>query len=152
MIQLPDVEQLMVQALLGMSELSDFGGRIYTVVPKRRTFPLARISRFGGDPLWEGDPYWADHPNVQCDVWASSGGTVEAQGLGETLRACVAQRLPGSWPEGVVSSVKVTALIQTPDPTFDPPKPRYRFTATLIVHPAVTGRELAGVTGGKEKS
>jgi hypothetical protein len=133
-ILLPDVEKLVIDALRPMTELSALGGRIYSVTPKQRTYPLARVARFGGDPLWGGEPYWIDGPSLQFDVWAQ-GGTVEAHDLAEQLRACVAQLLPGSWPLGVIASVKVTSLVQSSDTDFDPPKPRYRFTATLLVHP-----------------
>ena len=131
---MPDAEQLVVNALRGMGELAALGGRIYTVTPKARTFPMARVTRFGGDPLWNGQPYWVDQPALQCDVWAN-GGYVEAYGIAEQMRACLAQLLIGAWPEGVVDHVKTTALVASGDTDFDPPKPRYRFTATLLTHP-----------------
>jgi hypothetical protein len=133
-VLLPDSEALVINALRAMPELSALGGRIYSVMPKSRTFPLARINRFGGDPLHEGHPYWLDQATLQLDVWAN-GGFVEAYTLAEQMRACLATRLVGVQPEGVVSQVKVSALVSTGDTEFDPPKPRYRFTATLLVHP-----------------
>lgn len=137
MIQLPNAEALVIENLLSMPEVtsSALGRRIYSVVPKsRRTFPLARVSRFGGDPMWSGDPYWIDQPMLQVDCWAD-GGMVEAEGLAELLRAAC-KTMTGSWPRGVIGRVTVTALIQGADPTFDPPKPRYRFTTQMIVHPS----------------
>jgi hypothetical protein len=134
-ILMPDAEKLVVNALLDQAELAAFGGRIYTVAPKRRTFPLARVARFGGEPRWAGHPYWVDEPSFQVDVWAQSG-QIEAYTLAEQMRACVAQRLVGVWPEGVVVAVKVTGLVQSTDTDFDPPKPRYRFTATMAMHPS----------------
>lgn len=133
-VLLPDAEALVINALLSLNELDPLGGRIYSVVPKNRVFPLARVSRFGGDPMYEGDPYWLDQPNFQVDVWAD-GGFVEAVGIAETLRACFVQRIRGRWPAGVISSAKVSALVQTVDLDFDPPKPRYRFTATVVLRP-----------------
>jgi hypothetical protein len=142
---LPDAEELVINALLGMSELSALDGRIYSVTPKARTFPLARIARFGGDPLHGGEPYWIDTAILQIDVWAN-GGFVEAYAIAEQMRSCLTT-LPGQWPEGVVTSVKVSALVAVSDPQFDPPKPRYRFTTTLITHPIVgspTDPQMAG--------
>jgi hypothetical protein len=136
LVLMPDAEQLVIQALLTMDDLDDLEGRIYSAVPKQRTFPLARVYRYGGDPLYDGSPYWIDQPSLQVDVWAD-GGNIEAQRLGETLRACCAQ-LVGTWPQGVVDAVRLSSLVQTADPTFDPPKPRYRFTAQLVVHPLRT--------------
>jgi len=133
LVTLPDAEALVIAGLLTCDELADLGGRIYSVVPKTRTFPLARVFRYGGDPFYEGDPYWLDHPSMQVDVWAD--GRPEAQRLGETLRACCAQRLPGPWPAGVILSVQVSALVNTEDPVFSPSKPRYRFTLTMVDHP-----------------
>jgi hypothetical protein len=135
-ILLPDTEKLVINALLSMPGLSALGGRIYSVTPKERTFPLARVARFGGDPLYSGHPYWLDQPALQFDVWAQ-GGFVEAFGLAEQMRSAMACELVGAWPEGVVDEVKVSALTQAGDTEFDPPKPRYRFTATLLVHPVV---------------
>jgi hypothetical protein len=133
-ILMPDAEKLVINALLDQAELAALGGRIYAVAPKRRTFPLARVARFGGDPFHEGHPYWLDQPSFQVDVWAQSG-QIEAYTLAEQMRACMAQRLVGAWPEGVITSVKVMGLVQSTDADFDPPKPRYRFTATLMMHP-----------------
>ena len=133
LVTLPDAESLVIKALLGVDELGDFGGRIYSVIPKERTFPLARVFRYGGDPFWEGDPYWIDQPSMQVDVWAN--GRPEALRLGELLRAACAQFLVGTWPDGVISSVRVSALVNTDDPVFSPSKPRYRFTLTMVDHP-----------------
>jgi hypothetical protein len=150
LVTLPDCEQLVIDALLSMPALAALGGRIYSVVPKQRTFPLARVYRYGGDPLYGGEPYWLDNPSLQIDVWED--GTVEAQRLGELLRSCCAQQLAGVWPTGVVDSVQVSALIQSPDPTFTPSKPRYRFTAQLMVHPATpAAAPLATTSAGSPR-
>jgi hypothetical protein len=133
LVTLPDAEALVINALLVVDELADLGGRIYSVVPKSRTFPLARVFRYGGDPMWSGDPYWVDHPSLQVDVWAD--GRPEAQRLGELLRAACSQSITGVWPGGVILSVQVSALVNTADPVFSPEKPRYRFTLTMVDHP-----------------
>jgi hypothetical protein len=132
-VLLPDAEALVIEALLTLPDLAPFGGRIYSAVPKARTFPLARIFRYGGDPWYEGHPYWIDAPSLQGDVWAD--GRPLAQSLAETLRACCAQHLPGIWPLGTILSTKVSALVNSDDLTFDPPKNRFRFTLTMIDHP-----------------
>jgi hypothetical protein len=131
---LPDAEQLVVQALLSLPDLAALDGRIYANLPKSRTFPLARVARFGGDPMWPEGPYWVDVPTFQVDVWAE-GGFVEAWTLAETLRACMATELVGEWPTGVILSSKVAGLVASADSDFDPPKPRYRFVATIRMHP-----------------
>ena len=144
-----DVEELVVNALLGMTELAALEGRIYSIAPKARTFPMARVSRFGGDPMWEGVPYWIDQPAMQVDVWAD-GGYVEAYSIAEQMRACLATKLVGAWPEGVVVHSKVSALIATGDTEFDPIKPRYRFTVTLITHPLTSGITDPTVAGSPD--
>ena len=141
---MPDVEALVIRALMSLDELSALEGRIYSVIPKARTFPLARIARYGGDPLFGGDPYWLDNPSLQADLWAD-GGMVQAHDLAETLRACVVQRLPGLWVDGVILSARVSSLIQSADSAFNPPKPRYRFTMQLIVRPH-RGRSSQGTS------
>jgi hypothetical protein len=134
-IVLPDSEALVIGALAGMPELAELEGRLYSIVPKSpRVFPLARVYRFGGDPLYGGHPYWLDNPSMQVDVWAD-GGFPPLRSLAETVRACMAQKLVGEWPQGVVLSVLVSSLVQSADASFNPPKPRYRFTAQLLVRP-----------------
>jgi len=133
LITMPDAEQVVIRALLGMTELSGRGGRIYSFVPKQRTLPLARVARYGGDPLHEGHPYWLDSPSMQVDVWDDR--TAVAQTLAESLRACCSQRLQAAVTGAVVSNVAVSALIQTADSVFNPPKPRYIFTMRLVLHP-----------------
>jgi len=132
---MPDAEQLVIQALRSMTELDALGGRIYSIVPKQRTFPLARVFRFGGDPLYEGHPYWLDSPNMQIDVWADR--VAQAQTLAESVRACCSQRLQAAVTGAVVISVAVSALIQSADAVFNPPKPRYIFTMRMTLHPDV---------------
>jgi len=147
---LPDAEALVIGALLSQEPITDaFGDRLYSMIPKTRTFPLVRVMRYGGDPLYASSPYWLDGPAMQIDVWAD--GRAEALRLGELVRATLAQTLVGAWPLGVVSSCVVSALVNNDDATLDPPKPRYRFSATLIVHPTKqTGAEVVASTPDHE--
>jgi hypothetical protein len=134
LVVMPDAEVLMIQALLAQAELAPLGNRIYSRVPKERTYPLTRVFRYGGEPLHPEGPYWVDQPALQIDTWATTRS--EAHDIGETLRACCKQRLVGSWPDhGVVVSTAVSALVNDPDPTFSPPRPRTRFTCAMRVHP-----------------
>lgn len=143
---LPDAEVLVIQALMAQPELAPLGGRIYSVMPKDMAFPLVRVTRYGGDPLHPGGPYWIDQPVLAVHLWAQ-GSHAEARQLGELLRACCAQRLVGAWAQGVVASAAVSSLVSDPDPTFTPPKPRTRFTASLRTHPtepaSLARKELA---------
>jgi hypothetical protein len=134
LVVMPDAEVLVIHALLAQAELAALESRIYSRVPKEQTYPLTRVYRYGGEPLHPEGPYWVDQPALQIDTWATTRD--EAQSIGESLRACCKQRLVGAWPEhGVVISATVSALVNDPDPTFSPPRPRTRFTCAVRVHP-----------------
>lgn len=139
-VVLPDAEALIIGVLTGLPELSDLGGRIYSVVPKNRVFPLARVFRYGGDPMFSGSPYWLDSPSLQVDVWAD--GRSEARRLGEQLRAACAQQICGVWTDGTIVSTLVSALVNSADPAFSPNRPRYRFTMTAVIHPLKAATDL----------
>jgi hypothetical protein len=133
LVVLPNTEALVINALLAQPEAAEFGGRIYSVVPKERAFPMARVQRVAGGPVYN-EPYWLDGALVQIDVWADS--STQAQRLAEVLRALCAQRLVGTHPEGVASHPQLTALLHLPDPSFSSPRPRYIFTLTINTHPS----------------
>lgn len=133
-VLLPDIEQLLSQFLRDQDEVADLvDDRIYTVLPKDKTFPLIRIHRYSGAPAFSR-PLHLDQALVQVDCWG--GNKKLAWEIAETCRAVCAERLVGSHDEGCVTSVTFGELSDQPDGTFDPPRPRFLFSMTVTAHPS----------------
>lgn len=134
-----DVERLLSHWLRLQIELTslDCGQRIYTEIPTNPTFPLVRVTRFGGSPVLSR-PLYLDAALVQFDVWGGSKHT--AWKIAETSRALLAARLAGdSHGEGVVTGITFGELRWLPDRDYTPARPRYLFDATVFAHPAGAG-------------
>ena len=134
LLLMPDVERLVIDFLLGDPDVDAvFAGRIYGAVPNEKTFPLARVVRWGGEMLDGGEPYWADAPALQVDVWAAR--KAEAMTGAELIRAALGQRLAGRHPTGVVAGIDLGTLVYDPDNSFSPAKPRARLDVDLVTRP-----------------
>ena len=107
-------------------------GRVSTVPPADKVFPLARVTRVGGAPAL-GFTVWLDQALYQLDIWADTVAQVA-----DAARCCVwalDQRLPGSRPGGVVTAVRITTVATDIDPEFAPVKHRVRLGFTVTAHP-----------------
>lgn len=140
---LPDIEILVVDFFLAQPEIAAFftadtpHDRVYTVLPKTKTWPLVRVTRYGGLPV-TSPALRLDAPTVQIEAFGGPKKT--AHDLAQTCRAAMAERLPGAHPEGFVTGVTFGAFADLPDATFEPARPRFLFTSTIYVHPpAQTG-------------
>lgn len=135
---LPNVEALLTAFLIDDPDTSALiSDRVYATVPKRKVYPLVRVTRFGGTPVMQV-PLEIDTAQVQLDVWAetkrAAGDTVQ------TIRAAMARRLPGAHDfangvTGVVTAVDFGLLSYDPDTEFDPAKPRYIADASITYRP-----------------
>jgi len=125
-----DPERIVSAFLREQPELADaLGDRIYTTMPKDKTYPLMVLTRWGGE-VPPGGPLSVEAADVQFDVWADR--KKQAQDVAQLVRAILAQRLPagdstGGWITGAASS----AMRYAPDELVDPPRPRYVFSARL---------------------
>ncbi|QXJ19610.1 DUF3168 domain-containing protein [Actinomadura graeca] len=107
------------------------GERIYTVLPKDKTFPLCRVMRFGG--AFTDSSAWLDRADLQLDVWADRQAQVS-----DTARCLVEAlvwRLPGSRPGGVVTDSRLTIFAADLDPEYEPVKHRARLGLSVFAHP-----------------
>lgn len=130
---LPDAESLVSAYLRTREEVTDLAAqRVFTILPTNKAFPLVRVVRVGGAPLFSR-PLYIDVPRVQIDVWADTKKA--AWQLAETCRAVMALAHLASHEEGVVSNVALGGLLWQPDTDFKPAKPRYLFDAVLTVRP-----------------
>lgn len=125
-----DPERIVSAFLRAQPELVDaLDDRVYTTMPKDKTYPLVVLTRWGGEPPRSG-PLSVEAADVQFDVWADR--KKQAQDVAQLVRALLAQRLPagdstGGWVTGAASS----AMRYAPDEMVDPPRPRYVFSARL---------------------
>lgn len=130
---LPDVEALVSQFLRGRSEVSDLcGQRVYTELPKEKTFPLVRLVRIGGVPPIDR-PLRFDEARLQVDTWGGPKKT--AHDLAETIRQVLVYLPDETLTDAVVTAVRFGSLAYLPDDDFAPAKPRYTFDAAVWAHP-----------------
>lgn len=127
---LPNAEALLVAFLRADPDVSAIAGqRGYTAaLPPDPDLPCFRVTRWGGVPA-VGYPLVLDTASMQVDAWASTN--TAAQALLATIRAVMAERMPGKHPTGVVTRVDFGPMSDAPDTTFDPPRPRYVADVTI---------------------
>lgn len=121
---LPNVEALVVGFLRADDAVKAIAGaRGYTAtLPKDPTRPCYRVTRFGGSPA-VAFPLVLDRADLQIDTWGTTHG--QAHDLMATIRAALADRLPGAHAAGAVTRVEFGPASNSPDITHDPAWPRY---------------------------
>lgn len=129
-----DVERLMSAWLRARPEIAAIvADRVVTETPNRVVFPFLRITQIGGAPVWSR-PLWLDRSVIQIDAFG--GPKVQARTLIDAVRAALAEDFLGSHAGvGVVVDVQFGDLNYVPDDLWEPPKPRYAATVTVITHP-----------------
>ena len=128
----PDVELNLRNILANVSFVSDLlapDGRVFTEWPQTKPDRAIRVRRLGGSP--RGRPGHIDRALVQIDVYAGSKTATF-----ELARAVATVLIHYSLPatDGVISDIAVASVIDSPDPDFEPPRPRYVLTATVTQH------------------
>lgn len=130
---LPDSLRLVTSFLRAQTELTAVvSDRVYTVIPAEKTWPMVRVTAFGGDTP-HTRPWWIDQPIFQLDAFG--GPQKQARDLANLCRSLLAERIIGVHTEGTVTDVTVGGLADIPDDTFTPAKHRTLFTVQLTVHP-----------------
>lgn len=145
---LPDVERLLSDFFADQAEVLAFfttgvdvegttvasppAFRVYSEFPKTKVFPLVLFNQFGTLPV-TGSPRWLETSTVQFSAYGGPKRT--ARLLADTCMQVMAARLIGTHDEGVVTDVAFTGLADIPDPTFDPARPRWIWTASVTAHP-----------------
>lgn len=123
---LPDCEALVSAYLRGHEDITALvGDRVYTRIPRTADWPLIRLWRVGGGPVYNS-PLFLDKSLIQIDAFG--GSTSQARTLGATAMAVLA-KMPGAVPN--ITSVEFGAFASDEDDAFDPPKPRYRFDVSV---------------------
>lgn len=131
---LPNVTSLIVAFLRADPDVSAIAGqRGYAIeLPENPTLPCYRVTRFGGLPAFQV-PFELDTADLQIDTWGATHK--QASDLINTIRAALSARLPGKQPTGIVTAVDHGTLADSPDPTFDPPRPRCIADVTVTYRP-----------------
>ena len=135
MILPPNIEALVSAFLRDQPEMIDLvDDRGYTSIPKDAHYPLFRVSQLGDAPT--GSPLHAIAFEVQVEAFG--GSKSDAWRIAETARMLIDRRIVGVHPEGVVNGSTPGSLLDLPDETFQPAKPRYLFTSTIHARPVAT--------------
>lgn len=133
----PNMEKLVSDFLRDQDEVAALiADRVYTAIPKAATYPLVRVSLLESTPVSGSQPLWAELHYMQVEAFGGSKG--DAWRIAATCRAALDQRLVGTYSEGVVNGVDSGGMIDQPDETFEPAKPRWLFTSTITAHPSAT--------------
>lgn len=129
----PNTEALVSAFLRDQPELVDvIDDRVYTKIPKGATYPLVRVTLLLDTP--SGSPLWLTAAEIQVEAFGGSNS--EAYRIATIARAAIDQRLTGGvHAEGVVTGTSPGPMLDLPDETFTPAKPRWLFTSTIHVHP-----------------
>lgn len=139
----PNMEALLSAFLRDQAEMVALvDDRVYTEIPKRTeanskgaTYPLARVTQLLDEPI--GSPLWAVRYTMQVEGFG--GSKAEAWEIASTARALIDARLVGVHDGfGVVNGSTPGSLLDLPDETFNPAKPRWLFSSTIYARPIAT--------------
>ena len=130
-----DIEALVATFLRGQSAVTDVVvDRVYTDIPHKPNYPLVLVNRTGGGAIYKNYLEAAD-----VDVHAFGGTHKLAYSLANQCIVSMADMV-GSHADGVVTKVKVSAVVYDPEPDSTDPqghaRPRFTVNATVTAHPA----------------
>ncbi len=127
---MPDAEMIAARIIR-----TGTGGRTYSSIPKKPTYPLMTVQRLGGLPRTRR----LDAANIQIDVWGTTKS--EARLLASQARKYLHEAEGTSWdlPTGDIFITGVedwTGLTWLPDPSVggNQGRDRYLFGVTLFLH------------------
>jgi hypothetical protein len=134
---LPDVEQITSSYLRSNTDVTSLVGQnIYTVLPteavERNLFPLVVLTQFNDTLTAPQLPYWVT-ARVQFSCYG--GPKKLAWQVATTIRVLLLTSFIGPQTGGVVTVSDASGLQDLPDASFDPPKPRWIFDATITARP-----------------
>jgi hypothetical protein len=138
LLVVPDVELLAVTFFRSQPEVAALlGDRVYSALPAHPEWPAARVVRWGGWPL-VSTPLVLDEGWCQVDIW---GGPKSVAYRVATVMRAVTERLKTEVAH--VSSRRLGSLLDSPDTSYEPAKPHYRFDLSIITR-AVLDNYQAG--------
>lgn len=128
----PDAEALLSTFLRSRFELVALvDSRVYTSIPSNPTFPLVRVTRIGGIPVFSR-PLRLDVATVQVDVWGGPKAT--AWQIAETCRAVIAEIDRADHDAAAITAAQFGPFSYLPDDTYSPARPRFTFDVDLYLH------------------
>lgn len=130
---LVDAERLLSAWLRDQDEITALvADRVYTAIPASPTWPLVRLTRIGGAPVFSR-PLHLDRALIQFDVFG--GPKVIAWEIAETCRAALSDLPNEPTGLGVITGIQFLSFLYVPDTTYTPARPRYVFDAAVYTHP-----------------
>lgn len=133
----PNMEALVSDFLRQQAEVSALvADRVYTAIPAAPTWPLVRVTQLLDVPT--GAPLWGIAYTIQVEAFGGSKG--DAWRIAQTCRAAIDARLAGNYTAhgAVVSGSKPGGLVDLPDDSLTPAKPRWLFSSTIYARPGAT--------------
>jgi len=127
----PDIEAMIRSAL---ADANVAGGRVYSSVPARPTYPLVQVQRLGGLPAVERR---LDRARIQIDVWGNSKS--EAFDIAETARLVAHEAEAtafGEWHGFITAVEDELGMTFLPDPETN--RDRYVFAVAVYAASFVT--------------
>lgn len=137
LILLPNMEAVLSSFLRDQPEIVDLvGDRVYTAIPKNAgAAPLLRITMIGEEKV-TSRPLWIVRSAMQFDAY---GGTkAQALELARTAEGLIHARAIGEQDGAVIVGVNGGVMVDLPDEEYEPARPRFLFTSTIIAHPVDT--------------
>lgn len=134
---LPDVEQITSAYLRSNADVTALVGQnVYTVLPAEpvanNLFPLVLLTQFNDSLLAPPMPYFVSS-RIQFSCYG--GPKKLAWQVATTIRVLLLTDFIGAHSGGVVTVTDASGLQDLPDASFDPPKPRWIFDATITARP-----------------
>ena len=133
-----DAEAMLARFLREQPDVASLvDDRVYTDLPHKRTYPMVVLQRTGGGPLFNKPPNWLVENEMTFDFY---GGTHKmAQTVMSTCLAAMADRLPGTQPEGVVTAVRGQVVTYQPEEEATDEsghaRPRFQVRVNVLTHP-----------------
>lgn len=129
---LPDAELVAVTYLRSVSEVAALvGNRVHPAIPENPIYPFLKVVRIGGTRRVRNR---LDGARLQIDAYAAT--KFGARQVAATAQAALEDATgthAGAWITGTEPDMGLTSQ---PDPTYEPPKPRYIFGCVLFLHPS----------------
>lgn len=137
LVILPNMEAVVSQFYRDQPEIQDLiGDRVWTAIPKGAGGdPMIRVTLLGDEKV-TSRPLWIARFQIQTDAWG--GSKAQAHELARLAEGLLHARAIGVQDTAVIVGVDGGPMIDLPDESYEPARPRFLFTSTITAHPVDT--------------
>lgn len=139
---IPDAEALVGGWLREHEDIAALDARVAGSTPNSRTRPWIRLTQLDARPIARSRFEYAMDYTLQLDCYAGEtamdafAGQAEASLLGRTARAVLKALESTTTDDVVVSRVRFSTHMRSPDTTTEPALERVILVADILMHPA----------------